>query len=478
MVARQYIASIMPPAIGIDTIEQKGAVNADIIRAIEKNYPEAVRLSESIANQFKGHSAKQTAYNIYKFLREQITYLADPDHKQKIRLPNRFISDATGDCKSFALFTASILANLEMPVAFRFASYNAFNNTPSHVYVVTRDEKCRELIIDGVYKLFNAEKPYSYKTDRNMTVYTLSGVGDNNFSLDELLQLREQIKARIQSVLTTFWEKQKLRKALANINRYIASVQSDDVNADNDAVGKVTAKGLFLAPSRNAFLALVGLNVRGLAHKLAFAIYKNEASTRAMWEKLGGNFSKLKGTVDKSKNKTPLFGEKNAAFYNIPNGGLSTSSSTTSKPSPYSQSEVESNVVAFEDIKNEPRFSGWSYIDILLYIKNHPSEFPGMVIKGIGFEPGSASGVGALLAAAAPVIASVATFLSKLIGKNEDSDFSNLLDDAAKLGGNTNAPGDDDYIADAESGNIIPGIPNLVLFGAGGLLALKLLKII
>ena len=164
MVARQYIASIMPPAIGIDTIEQKGAVNADIIRAIEKNYPEAVRLSESIANQFKGHSAKQTAYNIYKFLREQITYLADPDHKQKIRLPNRFISDATGDCKSFALFTASILANLEMPVAFRFASYNPFNNTPSHVYVVTKDEKGRELIIDGVYKLFNAEKPYSYKT--------------------------------------------------------------------------------------------------------------------------------------------------------------------------------------------------------------------------------------------------------------------------------------------------------------------------
>lgn len=476
MVARQYIASIMPPAIGIDTIEQKGAVNADIIRAIEKNYPEAVRLSESIANQFKGHSAKQTAYNIYKFLREQITYLADPDHKQKIRLPNRFISDATGDCKSFALFTASILANLEMPVAFRFASYNAFNNTPSHVYVVTRDEKGRELIIDGVYKLFNAEKPYSYKTDRNMTVYTLSGVGDNNFSIDDINNYREQIKRQLKSILISAKEKNRLRSALVRLNEYLQSVESENMNAD--PVGKVTAKGLFLAPSRNAFLSLVALNVRGLAHKLAFAIYKNEASTRAMWEKLGGNFSKLKGTVDKSKNKTPLFGEKNAAFYNIPNGGLSTSSSTTSKPSPYSQSEVESNVVAFEDIKNEPRFSGWSYIDILLYIKNHPSEFPGMVIKGIGFEPGSASGVGALLAAAAPVIASVATFLSKLIGKNEDSDFSNLLDDAAKLGGNTNAPGDDDYIADAESGNIIPGVPNMITFGVGGLLVLKLLKII
>jgi len=444
MVARQYIASIMPPAIGIDTIEQKGAVNADIIRAIEKNYPEAVRLSESIANQFKGHSAKQTAYNIYKFLREQITYLADPDHKQKIRLPNRFISDATGDCKSFALFTASILANLEMPVAFRFASYNAFNNTPSHVYVVTRDEKCRELIIDGVYKLFNAEKPYSYKTDRNMTVYTLSGVGDNNFSLDELLQLREQIKARIQSVLTTFWEKQKLRKALANINRYIASVQSDDVNADNDAVGKVTAKGLFLAPSRNAFLALVGLNVRGLAHKLAYSIYKNEASTRAMWEKLGGDFSKLKGTVEKAKNKAPLFGEKDAAAYNI--------------PVPFS--EVAPNPILYNSLA-EANAGRAKY-----------------KIGGINGEPITTTTVGTFIAAAAPVIASVAAFLAKVVNKDTDSDFSALLEDAQKLGGDTSPIDDGAYVADAESGSIIPGIPNLVLFGAGGLLALKLLKII
>ncbi len=431
----------MPPAIGIDTIEQKGAVNADIIRAIEKNYPEAVRLSESIANQFKGHSAKQTAYNIYKFLREQITYLADPDHKQKIRLPNRFISDATGDCKSFALFTASILANLEMPVAFRFASYNAFNNTPSHVYVVTKDEKGRELIIDGVYKLFNAEKPYSYKTDRNMTVYTLSGVGDNNFSIDDINNYREQIKRQLKSILISAKEKNRLRSALVRLNEYLQSVESENMNAD--PLGKVTAKGLFLAPSRNAFLALVGLNVRGLAHKLAYSIYKNEASTRAMWEKLGGDFSKLKATVEKAKNKAPLFGEKDAAAYNI--------------PVPFS--EVAPNPILYNSLA-EANAGRAKY-----------------KIGGIG-DPASASAVGTFIAAAAPVIASVAAFLAKVVNKDTDSDFSALLEDAQKLGGDTSPIDDGAYVADPESGSIIPGIPNLVLFGAGGLLALKLLKII
>lgn len=442
MVARQYIASIMPPAIGIDTIEQKGAVNADIIRAIEKNYPEAVKLSESIANQFKGHSAKQTAYNIYKFLREQITYLADPDHKQKIRLPNRFISDATGDCKSFALFTASILANLEMPIAFRFASYNPFNNTPSHVYVVTKDEKGRELIIDGVYKLFNAEKPYSYKTDCNMTVYTLSGVGDNNFSIDDINNYREQIKRQLKSILISAKEKNRLRSALARLNEYLQSVESENMNAD--PLGKVTAKGLFLAPSRNAFLALVGLNVRGLAHKLAYSIYKNEASTRAMWEKLGGDFSKLKATVEKAKNKAPLFGEKDAAAYNI--------------PVPFS--EVAPNPILYNSLA-EANAGRAKY-----------------KIGGIGLDPASGSAVGTFIAAAAPVIASVAAFLAKVLNKDTDSDFSALLEDAQKLGGDTNAIDDGAYVADAESGSIIPGVPNLVLFGAGGLLALKLLKII
>ena len=478
--AREHIINFMPAVRGLNLIEKVGAANSDIIQAIEKNYPQAVEMTRGVAETFKGHSAKQTAFNIWKFLKTEINYIPDPDEKQKIKLPNRFLSDAAGDCKSFALFTSGLLANLEMPVAFRFASYNFFNETPSHVYVVTKDEKGNEIIIDGVYKKFNSEKPYQYKRDKNMTVLTLSGFGENQ-SMQALKDYRDNLLSRYNSPVATFFEKQRIKKAIEQIHAYVKSMQdgSDSDNGDQyQAVGKVTGKGIFLAPSRNAFLSLVALNVRGLAHKLAFAIYKNEASTRSMWEKLGGDFSKLKGTVDKSKNKTPLFGEKNATFYNIPNGGLSTSSFTTSKPSPYSQSEVESNVVAFEDIKNEPRFSGWSYIDILLYIKNHPSEFPGMVIKGVGIMDGGASSVGVAIAAAAPVIAAVATFLSKLIGKNEDSDFSNLLDDAAKLGGNTNAPGDDDYIADAESGNIIPGVPNMITFGAGGLLVWKLLKII
>lgn len=445
--ARSHIINFMPSVNGFSHTEKMNAVNSDIIRAIEKNYPEAVEMTKGVAETFRGHSAKQTVFNIWKFLRTEINYIPDPDEKQQIKLPNRFLSDAAGDCKSFALFSAGLLSNLQMSVAFRFASYNFFNETPSHVYVVTKDEKGKEIIIDGVYKKFNSEKPYQYKRDINMTVETLSGFGDNQ-SLQALKDYRDNLLMRLNSPVASYFEKQRIKKAIEQIHKYVQNLlagSDTDTGEQYQAVGKVTGKSIFLAPSRNAFLALVGLNVRGLAHKLAYAIWKNETSTRAMWEKLGGDFSKLKGTVEKSKNKAPLFGEKDAQAYNIPTAF----------------SEVSPNPIVFSSLADANAYRQANY-----------------GVKGIGFEPGSTTGVGTIIAAAAPVIASVAAFLSKLVGKNEDSDFSNLLEDAQKLGGNINAPGDSDYVADSESGNIIPGVPNLLTYGAGGLLVLKLLKII
>jgi hypothetical protein len=63
-----------------------------------------------------------------------------------------------------------------------------------------------------------------------------------------------------------------------------------------------------LAPGRGAFLGLVALNFRGLATRLDKAIKKDSKKVQEFWNKLGGDFSKLKSNVEKNKGKTPLFG--------------------------------------------------------------------------------------------------------------------------------------------------------------------------
>lgn len=372
--SRSYIISNMPPAVGVNSVAVADADNADIIRTIEKNYPEAVRLTKNIAWAFKGETREKTARNIWQFLKKEIRYQADHAEKQKIRLPNRLLLDGEGDCKSLSLFISAIISNMGMPVNFRYSSYNILNAIPTHVYVTTKDEAGNEIIIDAVWPKFNEEKKYSYKRDIPMTVYTLSGVPLSG------------------------------------------------------------AKTIYLAPGRNAFLSLVALNVRGLAHKLAFAVWKNKAVVKDVWEKkLGGNFDKLLSAINAGKNKPALLGESNASAYNIP-------------------TDTVVNPVLFSNLE-EANAARAKY-----------------KIAGIG-----AVEIPVILAAAAPVIASVSALLTSILPK--DSDVAQLLSDAKNAGGDTSLIPSGSNIGDDESG-FFGSIPPVIVWGVGGFLALKLLKII
>lgn len=74
--------------------------------------------------------------------------------------------------------------------------------------------------------------------------------------------------------------------------------------------GKKKLKKILLSPGRNAFLALVKLNVFGLATKLAKSIAAKESGVKDHWEKkLGGNFNKLKTAVAIGAKKKALADE-------------------------------------------------------------------------------------------------------------------------------------------------------------------------
>jgi len=274
---RQALSQALPPVKNKSRIDKQDAINSDIIKTIHKNFETAKKQVSKASAQFRRDTAIETAKAVWDFLRDEITYTKDPESAQMIRLPNRLVADHKGDCKSYSLFAAAVLSDLGFPVAFRYASYGS-SEIPSHVYVVTKDERGNEIIVDGVWHTFNSQKPFTYKKDYIMKVLTLSGIGGKK-------------------------ERQEKRAGRK---------QKREERAEKRG-GARGVKRIALSPARNAFLSLVALNVRGFATKLANSIAKDPQRTKTMWNKLGGDFNKLKSRVEKSKDKKRILGIDEAA---------------------------------------------------------------------------------------------------------------------------------------------------------------------
>lgn len=343
-----------PYTDGLNIVNKRNAYNADIIQVLESNFAAAKENVKNFAAQFHGRTDEQTAQNVFNFLKARINYKRDPDSRQLIRIPGRFIKDREGDCKSYALSACSILANLGFQTSFRYTSYNG-STTPTHVYCVA-ERNGKQFIVDGVYHTFNKEKPYRFKIDHKMNIETLSGFNplQKRTALDinnrEHLQavynrmpVKTNLAARViakrltgSGTVLKYSDQQllnykyRLSNAIARSNQaFVKAVLQDELakvnagnvtggifgTADDQAIagkkkGRVKkffkkvgakAKTIGLAPSRAAFLTLVRLNVKGLATKLLKA--STGSHLKKTWEKLGGNYSKLIQTAQAGSKK-------------------------------------------------------------------------------------------------------------------------------------------------------------------------------
>jgi hypothetical protein len=140
--------------------------NNDIISGINMAFFSAVSQTRAMAQAFKGFNRLASAFNVWSFVKGNIKYNRDPEGMQMIKLPSRLLHEKEigGDCKSFTLLCGSLLKNLGYPVTFRYVSYNS-DPTPSHIYCITYDKDNSPIIVDAVYKKFNAELPYKHKRD-------------------------------------------------------------------------------------------------------------------------------------------------------------------------------------------------------------------------------------------------------------------------------------------------------------------------
>jgi len=369
-----------------DSVKFRNGSNDDIISTLHKALPQAVKEVATSAEQFRGVNNFETARNIWNYLRKELKYKKDPNGYQFIKLPRRLTTVKNGDCKSYSLLAASILSALKMPVIFRYGAYNT-ELTPSHVYVITKDENGNEIIIDGVYNYFNKEVPYFKKYDYPMNIQVLSGVmqekrfmqpsqrkrikitletlrnnqpaGSFAFALisnrilardkqknpirynaAQLANYSNMLRARIQAPNVRPTIKRFAAAELEDIqkgqfygfipfiteNAQISGIQQEiglsfkKLGKGFSKLGKGVKKGLkkvslkniarglkavALLPTRKAFLALVALNVRGLAARLSKA---NPQKLGDIWYKFGGKISVLMSAVNKGKTRKPILG--------------------------------------------------------------------------------------------------------------------------------------------------------------------------
>jgi hypothetical protein len=254
---------------------------SDIINQMQKAHYDNSAFAKKIAYKFKGSTVKQTCRNIFNWLKENIEYRVEPAHLQTTKSLQRLVSDGYGDCKHYSGFFAAILSALNIKHHYRFTSYNN-STTPTHVYVVAYDERNKPIYCDAVLEVFNTEKNYTHKIDKNM----LAHLGSID-SIDSIGRRKSEPKRSSPN--------KDAKKAKRKERRDKAKEKLKKLPAG--------AKRVSLAPARAAFLSLVLLNVRGFANKLSMS---NQTQLRQKWEKLGGDFSKLQDAINKGKGKRAL----------------------------------------------------------------------------------------------------------------------------------------------------------------------------
>jgi hypothetical protein len=217
------------------------------------------------------------------------------------------------------------------------------------------------LPVDAVWKEFGTEKEFFHKKDiEPMSLYRISGFDDEgSFGklprrkllkrvvksspaglLASKLKNKRKIRVRAMPVVSGYYEhdeeavgKIKLGKALKKLGKGVAKVAKKagkGVAKTAKKVGKGVAKAakgavkavvkIAATPARNAFLALVGLNFKGLGYKMNKAIVKDPNKVKDFWvKKFKGNWNSLLKAVQrgakKGKKYTPgQIGDGGASF--------------------------------------------------------------------------------------------------------------------------------------------------------------------
>ena len=278
MVQKSILVSKLQPYLNQKKVLKYNQTTKDIISELLKSH----RLNENEYNKiykfFEASTIEKTLKNLFDFCKQNIDYRIESGDSQSLKSPAAILIQGYGDCKQYSQFVGGVLDAINRnskPInwVYRFSSYNV-NKDIQHVFIVVK-VKSGEIWCDPVLNYLNERKEYNFKKDKNMSLYQISG-----FENEEI----GKFKIKIPKI-----------KIAKGIKRAVADVK------------KVVLK-VGLAPSRNAFLALVSFNSFNLGKNIAKGILKDRSKVERFWKNLGGDFGALLRAVNNRQSEFRVSG--------------------------------------------------------------------------------------------------------------------------------------------------------------------------
>lgn len=267
----------------------------DIISAIQDQHKRSLPEAAKIAKYFCGRNERETARNIFNFLKTETQYRVESSNKQTTKTLSRFIHDGYGDCKHYSIFICTIMSACGYRCLYRFAGYRGKDLT--HVYCVLPNSNT---IVDAVLPYFDTEKTPVYKKDIDMSLYRLSGIDDGTGNYDAAASYDAVGALNFSKI------KQGVQKAAAKGSNVVQKAAAS-VPALAKKVASTTATATLVIP-RNAFLGLVKLNFTGLAADMNRILSAKGESAFQWWKDLGGDLDSIKKAIIEGSSKKRIMG--------------------------------------------------------------------------------------------------------------------------------------------------------------------------
>lgn len=272
---RDYVLGRVSAYQGRYRVLNKRQEVGDIIQGVLRCHNQYKNEYDNISAGFDAGGVRETAHNIWNFLKKNVRYKVESEDRQLLKSPAAIMQPGTSsDCKNFALFAGGILDALKrkgkkISWCYRFASYNILSKTPQHVFVVINPGR-NEIWVDPVLSSFDNRKQYFYKIDKfpEMALMSLAGV-----EIGRAKKTKEEKKKKRQ---------QFFKKMAADIKK----------------AGKFVLKYSLVA-QRGAITLVMSQNLYGIANKAHKALAAGHTDMLKFWEDIGGDKNKFKAVIEK-----------------------------------------------------------------------------------------------------------------------------------------------------------------------------------
>ncbi len=314
----------------------------DIMREVLDAHEHFAGHYDTIAEDFAGYgSNEELAKALFVFCKANIVNKTESERAQTTKSPSALLTQGHGDCKHYSGFIAGVLDALrrrgvKVNFVYRFASYNAFDKTPGHVFIVMKDGG-EEFWIDPVLKKFNQRVEPSWIIDKRIkNLYMLSRLsGVEEFNRSSLLDEADaQLPLEVVNALELLYRYKIVNDAgrvndglLNRLSRRLAPAEFEKLANARIILQEQAIGGFFedlwrgfkkvtVSVPRNAFLSLVAINAFGFAAKLHRAIYNQDGSYRQpgqgkvynKWRSLGGDWKNIKNAINSGYKKKAILG--------------------------------------------------------------------------------------------------------------------------------------------------------------------------